>query len=50
MLQHNHFNPLLSMQRKGDTNFTVFLVKNVPLKWKYEEDKEQMKESVLPKI
>lgn len=38
------------MQRKGDTNFSVFQVKNVPLKWECEEIKEQMKEWLLSKI
>lgn len=50
MLQHNHFNPLLSMQRKGDTNFSVFQVTNVPLRWREEEVQEQMKESFSSKI
>lgn len=35
------------MQRKGDTNFSVFRVKNVPLKRECEEVKEQTKESLL---
>lgn len=38
------------MQRKGDTDFNVFHVKNVPLKCKCEEVKEQMKEFLLSKI
>lgn len=38
------------MQRKGDTNSSVVQVKNVPLKWEYEEVKEKMKESLLSKI
>lgn len=38
------------MQRKGDTNFSIFQMKNVPLNWEFEEVKGQMKESLLFKI
>lgn len=38
------------MQRKGDTNFSVFQVTNVPLRWREEEVQEQMKESFSSKI
>lgn len=38
------------MQRKGDTNFSIFQMKNVPLNREFEEVKEQIKESLLFKI
>lgn len=38
------------MQRKGDTNFSIFQMKNVPLNWEFKEVKEQVKELLLFKM